>query len=88
MFFRRINDQDIVKAGATFRRERADHTVETAKVLSVDSDSFGIPHVRYELVFEKPSMSARIVDGPRVLALEAFADAYPECVSTESGRSG
>lgn len=86
MFFRRFNDQDVVKAGATFRRERPDHTVETAKVISVDPDSFGIPHVRYELVFEKPSMPSRIVDGPRVLALEAFADTYRECVSSDTGR--
>ena len=88
MFFRRINHQDIVRAGATFQRERPDHTVETAKVLSVDPDSFGIPHVRYELAFEKPCMSTRIVDGPRVLALEAFADTYKECVSNGSSHSG
>lgn len=85
MFFRRIDIQEIVKAGATFRRERPDHTVETAKVLSVASDTFGIPHVRYELVFEKPSMCSRIVDGPRVLALSTFADTYRECISSDAG---
>lgn len=80
MFFRRGRDLEFIKAGVTFRRERSDRTIEFARVLSVAADAFGIPHVRYEVTFEKSFMTSRIVDGPRVLALSTFADTYQERV--------
>ncbi|MDX1736943.1 MAG: hypothetical protein R3261_01820 [Alphaproteobacteria bacterium] len=78
MFFKRGRKLEYVKAGALFRRERQDHMIETAKVLAVSADCFGIPHVRYELKMEKPTMAYSEVHGPRVLALNAFADIYQE----------
>ena len=82
MFFKRGKSVEYIKAGSSFRRKRGDATIETARVLSVASDSFGIPHVRFEVVFEKPSMASRVVDGPRVLALNTFADMYEERVAS------
>lgn len=82
MFFKRARNTDYVKAGSRFRRRRRDNTVETARVLSVEPDSIGIPHVSYELSIEKPSAVTRVTDGPRVLALAAFAETYEEVAET------
>ena len=78
MFFKRENRIEFVKAGSVFCRTRGDHIVETAKILSIAADCFGIPHVRYELEFRKPSATSNLSDGPRVLALATFADMYQE----------
>jgi hypothetical protein len=80
MFFKRGNGAEFVKAGTEFRRTRADKMVETATVLSIASDTFGIPHVKYELSVEKPLAGQTTSEGPRVLALGAFADTYCERV--------
>ncbi len=80
MFFKRGKGMEFIKAGSTFRRTRDDRTVETAKIISVATDTFGIPHVRYELEFKKPSTTSYFVDGPRVLALATFTDMYQERV--------
>ena len=82
MFFRRAGATEFIKAGNCFRRKRSDNTVETATVLAVAADSFGIPHVRYRLEFNKPSSPRPIVDGPRVLALQTFAETYRERVAS------
>lgn len=77
MFFNRNGSAiEFIKAGSVFTRVRSDRTVETAKVIAVASDSFGIPHVRYELFFEKPNAVAGFSEGSRVLALKTFADMY------------
>ena len=81
MFFKRKNNIEFIKAGCLFRRVRSDKTVETAKILSVVSDSFSIPHVRYDLEFRKPFTSVDFCTGPRVLALATFIDIYKERVS-------
>ena len=79
MFFRRGRGMEFIKAGSSFRRVHPDRSVETARVLSVASDSFGIPHVRYEVVFERAQRT--VVDGPRILALSTFTDTYRERVT-------
>lgn len=82
MFFKREGWGDSIEAGSKFRRVRRDHTIETARVLSVRSDGLGIPHVRYELAFEIPRACERYVDSQRVLALSAFARRYGERVAS------
>ncbi len=82
MFFKRDNTMEFVKAGTRFRRTRSDKMVETARVLSIASDTFGIPHVKYELSVEKPLTRTLVVEGPRVLSLTAFADTYCERVAS------
>ena len=69
------SDPDLVCAGSVYHVACGGNLVETATVLAIDDDSFGIPHVRYHVsigrsdhhVFEK---------GPRVLALSCFAEHY------------
>lgn len=76
MFFRNGDALLFVKTGARFKRSRNDNMVETARVLSVSSDSFGIPHVRYEIAFQQARGGASFVDGPRVLSLDSFVSTY------------
>jgi hypothetical protein len=50
---------------------------ETATVLELRPDPFGIPHVHFRLAFEQPSHGS-VYEGLRVLALRTFVDCYPE----------
>jgi hypothetical protein len=74
-FARKTVDLNAIRTGAVYRRVRADRTVETAKVIAIDNDPFGIPHVRYEVVFGRPDR-APLAEGPRILALQRFAETY------------
>ena len=71
---------DDVQPGTTFRRVHEDELVETAEVQSVAADRYGIPHVKFKLIF---SRSNRITyeQGTRMLALRTFADLYREQVN-------
>ncbi len=71
--------QSLVKAGGVFERMHAHNLIETARVLSIGVDLFGIPHVKYEVKFESSREGGRNFDGPRVLALSVFADCYNMC---------
>ena len=55
MFFKRGRKYEYVRAGSTFRRVHRDKMVETATVISVAVDSFGIPHVQFEVSFRRPN---------------------------------
>ena len=65
-----------IAVGEQFERVHPDRTVETAKVLSVLKDPLGIPHVRYAVTIKKPLRTKSFREGPRLLALEAFSQAY------------
>ena len=65
-----------VKAGAVYRRTYRGNIVETAKVISIDEDSFGIPHLRFKVCFERPDR--KFLEDARVLALETFTRQYCE----------
>ena len=80
MFFKRGERLEYIKSDSTFRRVHTDKTVETAEVLSVYTDSLGIPHIRYQVSFKRPSHE-RFQEGPRILALKPFFDHYSERVS-------
>ncbi|HYB09976.1 MAG TPA: hypothetical protein VEJ16_09920 [Alphaproteobacteria bacterium] len=66
---------EFVKVGASFRRVMTDLTVETAEVLDLFSDAYGIPHVRYELSIARPGRAV-YVTGPRTIALRAFGQNF------------
>jgi hypothetical protein len=83
-FFRRRRSLEHVRAGSTFQRVHRDRMVETAQVLSVGADSYGIPHVRFQVSFRRPNQS-RFDGGGRMLALQSFADQYRERVSALEG---
>ena len=79
MFFKRGDQIEYIKMDSTFRCAHADRTIETAEVISVYADSFGIPHVRYSVSFKRPYRE-RFQEGPRILALRSFFDHFSERV--------
>jgi len=64
-----------VKAGDRFCRRRRDQVLETASVLELRSEPRGIPHVHFDLTFEKPAIG-QVEGGKRVLALDSFIEVY------------
>lgn len=75
LFKREVVDLDAIRAGSVYRRVRRDNTVETATVLSIRDDSFGIPHVRYRVCIGRADHHI-LEEGPRVLSLSCFAEHY------------
>lgn len=75
--FKKPNEGNGVRAGSVYRRVRRDNTVETATVLAIGDDPFGIPHVRYEVCFGRTDNRIFEAD-QRVLSLSSFAEHYRE----------
>ena len=80
-FFNRGRILEYVRAGSTFQLVHQDKMVETAQVLSVGTDSYGIPHVSFQVSFRRPDGN-KCDGGARMLALKSFADQYRERVSS------
>jgi hypothetical protein len=77
-------EEPAIEKGCIYRRVRADRTVETAKVLGLHQDSFGIPHVRYQVMFGRvDGLPHR--DGPRTLSVTSFMQQYRERVVRAAG---
>ena len=74
MLKKRHSETGDVKVGSVYQRVHTGEIVETATVLSVGKDSFGIPHVRFNVCFERPNR--KFLEDARVLALESFAQYY------------
>jgi len=79
-FSERRRDRLQVQPGDLFRRSCGGHHTETATVLDLKQDLFGIPHVRFTLAFEGRE-TGRFEMGSRTLALRSFIEAYRERVS-------
>ncbi len=78
------DEEPAIERGCIYRRVRADRTVETAKVLGLHNDSFGIPHVRYQVMFGRvDGLPHR--DGPRTLSVASFMQQYRERVVRAAG---
>jgi hypothetical protein len=73
--FRRHPRQIEVKPGDCYRRPHGRGVTETATVLDLRTDTLGIPHVRFQVRFEREA-SEHIETGLRMLALAAFRNAY------------
>ena len=76
LFMKRGRKVGFVKSGSLFHRTRADNSIETARVIGMRTDAYGIAHVRYEVSIVRRHIAASYFEGPRTLALEAFADTY------------
>lgn len=74
-FFGRQSPREEIRPGSVYRRIWPDKTVETATVVAVREDCFGIPHVRYRLCFGL-SGSRSYNEGTRVLSLASFSESY------------
>jgi len=70
-------DEPAIEQGCVYRRVRMDRTIETAKVISLYKDSFGIPHVRYQVMFGRVD-GVPHHDGQRMLSVDAFIRQYRE----------
>ena len=69
-----------LEPGAVFRKVRPDNLIEKATVLAVKNDSFGIPHVRFDIALESPT-HLRLTDSEqRLLCVQAFTEHFPERV--------
>jgi hypothetical protein len=80
MFLKRGRKLEYVRAGSRFRKIHPDTMIETATVLSVATDSFGIPHVKFQVTFRRPNRNF-FDGGARMLALKSFAKHYKERVA-------
>lgn len=79
--FRREPKFKAIQAGSIYRRYLADNTVETAEVLTIKDDPFGIPHVRYDVMIGRASDAHLAHDGTRILSLESFAEQFVEKIA-------
>jgi hypothetical protein len=78
VLFKRGRKMGLIKKGDMFVKTHADDSVEIARVLAVATDSFGIPHVRYEVKLQRHQRPDAYFDGPRVLALGTFTETYKD----------
>ncbi len=81
--FRR-DEEPALEKGCIYRRVRADRMVETAKVLDIQRDSLGIPHVRFQVMFGRVDGIPQR-DGPRMLSVASFMQQYRERVVRATG---
>lgn len=80
LFVMRGGSLEYIKPGGVFRRTRKDTMIETAEITAVYNDPQGIPHVRFDVIFEKPDCDT-YRDGPRVLALATFFETFDERIA-------
>lgn len=78
--FGRGKRMEYVQPGTTFRRVHPDELIETAEVESVAADPYGIPHVKFKVIFSRANRFT-YEEGTRMLALRTFADRYREQVT-------
>ncbi len=77
--FRRGPNTEAIRTGCVYRRIRSNNTVETATVIDIHDDPFGIPHVKFKVTIARSDRSL-FWDCKRVLALQSFAELYDERV--------
>ena len=80
--FRREPKFEAIQVGSIYRRYLADSTVETAEVLTIKDDLFGIPHVRFDVKIGRSSDTRLAYDGTRILSLESFAEQFVEKIAS------
>jgi hypothetical protein len=76
----RKNRKPQVRSGAVFRRVGPGDLIETAKVIQIQSDAMGIPHVRYDLKVQKAKDARANFQDRRTLNLATFATQFTEPV--------
>ncbi len=81
-FMKRGRKVEFVKSGTLFHRSKADNSIETARIIGMRTDALGIVHVRYEVSIARRHIAASYFEGPRTLALEAFAETYDKRLPT------
>jgi hypothetical protein len=77
-FFRRSDNRE-VQPGFSYKRRVGSTITEMVTVLDLKKDSFGIPHVRFTVAYERPTAD-RVATNFKMLALQSFVDTYRERV--------
>ncbi len=70
---------EAVQPGRMFRPVVAGLMVSTVRVLTIAPDTYGIPHVHFEITMTSQS-GRHAVHETRILSLETFAALYPQPV--------
>jgi hypothetical protein len=73
--FSRHRKHPDVRPGDRYCRHHGKGVVETATVVDLRNDPLGIPHVRFQVSFEREA-SEHTETSVRILALGAFRSAY------------
>jgi hypothetical protein len=69
-----------VQRGYTYKRDLPGGSItEKVRVLDLKPDGAGIPHVKFEVTFER--RMERLQTAMRVLALQSFVESYPHRVA-------
>jgi hypothetical protein len=68
-----------IEPGRQYRQRACGAVISTARVLSIQPDLRGIPHVLYEVSLELRSGTATR-EGNRLLALDSFAALFPVAI--------
>lgn len=71
-----------VRSGSVFRRRGPGDLIETAKVIQVEPDALGIPHVSFDVKIEKVKDDRSTFRARRTLNLVTFASRFSEMVKT------
>jgi hypothetical protein len=75
----RRTEKTDVQPGYSYRREIGPALTEKVRVLDLKSDPSGIPHVRFEVSFER--RSERLETARRILSLARFVESYQERIA-------
>ena len=77
-FIKFKRDADEVKVGHMYRHVNAHRVVETAKVINVKEDTFGIPHVHFAISVDGDTSTG--FEDYRTLGISSFSERYCEAV--------
>ncbi|MFD2207272.1 hypothetical protein [Kiloniella antarctica] len=77
-FYKFRRESDEVKVGHKYRYVNPHRVIETAKVLTVKTDTFGIPHVHFAISVDGDSSIG--FEDFRTLGLSSFSERYCEAI--------
>lgn len=69
-----------IQSGAVYRRNGPGDLIETAKVIQVEPDALGIPHVSFDVKIEKARDDKSTFKARRTLNLATFSNIFSEPV--------
>ncbi len=69
---------DYIRIGSTFNRTRGDKAVEYVNITGLSTDSFGIPHIRYDAHSRAAFTTSKNYDGSKMLSLPAFINMFQQ----------
>ena len=71
-----IESFDYIRIGSSFSRTRDDRAIEYVSITGLSTDSFGIPHIRYDAHSRSAFTTQPNYDGSKMLSLPAFIKSF------------